>query len=177
MKVRRKKLARGDGLPERFILLDHNLLDSEAFRALSAPAVKVLVIIMRRYNGANNGEISFGVREGEAYGLSRNITAAALEDLQNKGFLVCTRPGHFAVKRLASTWCLTMHKHNGQPATRHFSQWTPPKKQNPVTPAGLTVTPTELSSETKHSVMLHSHAGATVNSFGDASIVLPMGHL
>jgi hypothetical protein len=34
-------------------------------------------------------------------------------DGEAKGFLVCTRAGHFDVKRLARTWRLTMQKHYG----------------------------------------------------------------
>ena len=43
MGKRRRRSRQDNGLPERFIIIDHHLLDSPAFAALSPEAVKLLL--------------------------------------------------------------------------------------------------------------------------------------
>src|SRR5689334_24448008 len=43
-----------------------------------------------RFNGVNNGEITFGVREAEEIGLGKSSTAELFAELVRLGFLVVT---------------------------------------------------------------------------------------
>jgi hypothetical protein len=56
-----KKSRRGK--TERFLGLRHWLLDSPAWLSLPCIARALYVQIAKRYNGANNGRISYSVRE------------------------------------------------------------------------------------------------------------------
>ena len=83
-----------------------------------------------RYNGSNNGRMSYSVREGAAaLNVTKDTIARALKLLQERGFIVCTKVAHFTVKttRDASEWRLTeydddvIHQH----ATKNFMSWQP----------------------------------------------------
>ena len=55
-----KKLKRGVGRSsDRFVMLPHYLIKSQAWRTMPALAKALLLEVWVRYNGANNGEISF----------------------------------------------------------------------------------------------------------------------
>lgn len=46
-----------------FIMLAHAVYDSPQFGSLKPIDVAVLLLVMRKYHGYNNGAIQFGVRE------------------------------------------------------------------------------------------------------------------
>ncbi len=112
----------------RHIRLYHSVTGSEAWRHLSGNGIKVLLALLRIYNGGNNGELFFSDRKGaEESGLSRNTVRRALVELMDKGFIVCTKPGSFKHKQLqAATYRLTwLPWPGGNPAapTRDFEKW------------------------------------------------------
>jgi len=45
-----------------FIMLPHTVYDSPAFAALDPIHITVLLLLMRKHNGHNNGSIALGVR-------------------------------------------------------------------------------------------------------------------
>ena len=64
----------------------------------------------KRYNGSNNGRISYSVREGAAaLHVSKGSVKNWLDVLQERGFVACTKRGAFSLKttRDASEWRLT----------------------------------------------------------------------
>ena len=67
---------------ERFVSLTHDMLKSEAWRLMSPQAKAVYLELCRRFNGRNNGEISYSVREAEHIGLAKSIAARALASLE-----------------------------------------------------------------------------------------------
>ncbi len=73
-------------LGERRITVEHWLLSSAAYVALSNPAKCTLFELMRRYNGNNNGDVLFGGKDGCYIGLSRDRTERALNELDGAGF-------------------------------------------------------------------------------------------
>lgn len=105
-----------------FVMLDHRLLDSAAWQRLGFAAAKLLLLLARRHNGTNNGQIQLGEREAaEAIGAARNTVRTAFLELEQSGFIVATDRGHFNVKiRVATTWRLTFHATAGAPATHDY---------------------------------------------------------
>lgn len=126
----RKPNATGrNGTPARFIKLEHYILNSPAFQSLKGNSVKLLLALWRRHNGSNNGQISYGAREGATIGLSKDQTARAFNELQDKGFLVCTKDASFGTNnRLAREWRLTMEKTETASATKDFMRIDKPRK-------------------------------------------------
>jgi len=109
---------------------------------LSPAERAVLVEVMMRYNGTNNGRIGLGSREaGAACGISKNTAGRALKQLQAKGFVVVMTPSNFNRKnRLAAEYALTEFRNDktGEMATTAFMRWTP-EKQNTVPSQGQSV--------------------------------------
>jgi DNA-binding transcriptional regulator YhcF (GntR family) len=126
----------------RHIRLYHWLLRSEAWQSLSANARAIYIEMATRYNGSNNGQIPFSVRDAANRAhIGKNAADAALTLLQARGFIVATRRGGFNVKtKIATEWRLTEFScavdHSF--ATKDFMRWSP-EKQNTVPKAGRTV--------------------------------------
>ena len=60
----RKKLRRSvGGSTDRFVQIPHYLLKSGAWRTMPDSAKSLLIEVWVRYNGVNNGEISFACSE------------------------------------------------------------------------------------------------------------------
>jgi hypothetical protein len=129
-----RKLSRR-GRTERFIWLRFWLMDSPAWCSLPCNARALYVELARRYNGHNNGRISYGVRQA-ARRLHIGNTAArqAFWFLQDRGFIVCTKKGAFSLKavRDASEWRLTEYASDFPPAhaTKDFMSWRPSEPQS-----------------------------------------------
>jgi hypothetical protein len=110
----------------RFVLLQHWMLKCPAWRTLPSDAKALLLHLWERHNGANNGEISFGVREAEEIGITKTQAARMLLVLVNRGFLKNERDGGFNVgDRKTRTWRLTAEPYRGQKGTNDFMQWSP----------------------------------------------------
>jgi hypothetical protein len=113
----------------RFVALPYYMLNSEAYLSLPGDALKIYVDVAKRYNGVNNGEISYGVREAAEIGISKTVAARMLEILAGRGFLVVTRNSDFRVKsRATRVWRLTNEPYRGTAGTRDFTRWQPPSK-------------------------------------------------
>ena len=106
-------------LSERRIKIEHWLLNSLAYVRLSSAAKCTLFELMRRHDSNNNGDISFGGKDGSYIGLSRDVTERALTELEQVGFLVETAPAK-PRDGIPRKWRLTMYKAKGKPATKDF---------------------------------------------------------
>ena len=115
----------GRSKTDRFVKLDYGLLNSEAWQCLSPRAVKLYISIRKRYNGVNNGEIGFSVREAmQLLGCGPNTASECFHELQTKGFLICRRQSHFDLKtREAREWEITAERRNEHPPSRDFRNW------------------------------------------------------
>jgi hypothetical protein len=104
---------------ERKLAIEHWLLESGAYRGLSNQARCILVELMRRHDGGNNGRISFGGADGSYVGLSRDVSERALTELEHARFIKPTTP---AVPHLRHPrkWHLAMYAADGKPATKDF---------------------------------------------------------
>jgi len=117
---------------ERYLSLRFWLLRSDAWKSLPAISRALYLELAARYNGSNNGRISYSVREGaEALNVTKDTTARYLKILQDRGFIVCTKRGAFSLKttRDASEWRLTEYDSDSPPAhaTKDFMSWQPPE--------------------------------------------------
>lgn len=93
-----------------FTPLRHDLINSAEFIALSVSAKAVLIVLLARYNGYNNGDLSAPQnRAKEIFGLSSRTLKLALDELVDKNFLIITRQGG---KNQCSLYALTCLKLN-----------------------------------------------------------------
>jgi hypothetical protein len=78
----------------RYITLYHDLLNSPAYRALSASAKTLLVDMRLSYNGSNNGNISAVFAELKHRGWRSPATLSkSLYELRSLGFIALTKEG------------------------------------------------------------------------------------
>ena len=126
MARRRRRLnAFGMSGAKRHVRLHHWMLDSPAWNSLSLPARCLLIEIWKRYNGQNNGQISFSHREvAEKLGVGRNQPVKRFRELEEKGFIKANQRGHFNVKGgKATTWRLTAVSCGAKEPTKEFMRW------------------------------------------------------
>ena len=121
---------KGRGKSERYVKLRLWLLDAPAWKSLPANARALYIELARRYNGSNNGRISYSTREaGQSLHISPCTAGRLLRILQGRGFIVCTKRGAFSLKTVkdASEWCLTEYDSDHPPAhaTKNFMRWQP----------------------------------------------------
>ena len=123
---------KGRGKSERYVKLRLWLLDAPAWKSLPANARALYIELARRYNGSNNGRISYSVREAEqALRVSLSTASHLLRILQDRRFIVCTKRGAFSLKTTkdASEWQLTEYDcdHPVAHASKDFMRWRPPE--------------------------------------------------
>jgi DNA-binding transcriptional MocR family regulator len=113
-------------------MLDHHWIRTESYLDLSGLAVKALTLFMDRFNGGNNGEIAYSVRDlAKDLGCTKDTANTRITELINHGFLRCRQPSSFEYKlRLAAQYELTMFPYRDEKATKDFMTWS--KKQNTV---------------------------------------------
>ncbi len=106
------------------------LLDCAAYRHLSCYGRALLVELIYRHNGENNGSIGMSVREAaDRLGVALNTALKALAELQDKGFIRTAKAGSFTHKRRHATeWTLTMFTVGDTKPTKDFMDWKPPEK-------------------------------------------------
>ncbi len=117
----------GRSTTERFLALQHFMLDSRAWLSLSPVARCVFIELARLYNGSNNGRLALSARNAaERVGCSKNTAARAFAELIEKGFIELRSSGHFDRKTPhAAEYRLTMHRcdRSGERASKRFMRW------------------------------------------------------
>lgn len=108
-----------------FLMIDHYVFECPAFRALQVGPRALLLELIRKFNGSNNGQIGFGTREaGPRLNVGKDTVNNYFHALEDAGFIVRQHPGGFNMKdkaaRRASEWRLTWHPSAGQLATKEF---------------------------------------------------------
>jgi hypothetical protein len=139
-KRRHDKKGRSEG-QTRFVQFPYWLLESQAALDLSGTAFKVLVYVLKRFNGTNNGQIGFGARSGcfvrdpktgrlqdVPIGIRPRTMSDALAEIEHRGFLVCTKVSTFDQKRRTKEWRLTWLPADNHPATKEFVTASPIQK-------------------------------------------------
>ena len=112
-------------------MLFRYMQDSQAWKSLGAIPRAVYLDIAKRYFGTNNGRVGYSIRCAVAeLHIGMATAKRALDDLQDRGFIVATKRGAFNVKvRHASEWRLTQYPCNNDLPTKDFMQWTPDKNK------------------------------------------------
>lgn len=136
----------------RYVAFQFYELDCPAFRALSADARALLIEFRKRFNGTNNGAISFSMRDMMAAlnTTGKDRTIHAQRELQAKGFVKITRLASFDTRkqRFATEFILTNEAvpgpgKNSESASKEFMRWkseadnfpimtAPPKNTGPA---------------------------------------------
>jgi biotin operon repressor len=129
--ARKRKLGRGINAKGRSIgegqyaPLPYAMLQSPAWRSLSGAAVKVYLEVRCRFHGANNGNLSLSLDQAaDLLGLGKATVHCAFKELQDKGFVVCTRRGQW-YGRLASLWAVTDKGIGESLPTNAWRRWQP----------------------------------------------------
>lgn len=119
---------RGKEPLDRYFQVHFYMMETAAWKALSAAGRAVYLQVGRRYNGSNNGRIAFSIRDAAAEcNLAKNTGAKALKELIELGFIEKTRHGGLSRKtRMASEWRLTAFRCDltNTPKTCAFMQRT-----------------------------------------------------
>jgi hypothetical protein len=182
------------GSTERFVSLRYWLLESAAWRSLPCNARALYIQIARRYNGANNGRISYSVREAsQELKISKSTALRAFRALRDRGFIVCTKQGAFSWKIVneASEWRLTEYPNDWPPehASKEFMHWQraepdssePPEFRTRVPRRNHTGTEAErcrYPNGTKNVEKgRHRFSGETTNAEKDPSVGTETGHI
>ena len=108
---------------EPFIMLPHAVYDSPEFAELNPIDVAVLLLLIRKHNGHNNGRIALGVREAAAKCRCGKASAQrALARLQQSGLVAITYKGHLVPEigrpDAATKWRLNFVTENKKAATK-----------------------------------------------------------
>lgn len=105
---------------------------TEAWKALSGNAIKLLVYIATFDKGDNNGELFMSERKAAAgTGFDRKTVRKLFRELEEKGFISCTAAGSFKAKRSpAAQWRLTWKSWpaRSQGPTHDYRRWQPREK-------------------------------------------------
>jgi len=122
---------------EQFIKLRYYMLSHPAWLALKPATIKVYLDLHSYFNGHNNGQIQYSLNHGaKRLSLGKHTVKAALAQLIDHGFIVCTKRGYFT-GRQASTWRLTAQTAVGFPATNEWKRFQPPKKPKKIPDIGV----------------------------------------
>lgn len=124
----------------------------------------MLIELIDKYNGHNNGMIGFGNREaGAALNKERDTGWRALSMLMDRGFIVVTSDSTFNQKKLAREWRLTHlpDDRTGHKATKEFMTWGT-EKQKPVAQVRSIVAPVRRQTTETSKKADHSRTHATV---------------
>ncbi len=116
-----------------FIMLRHDIFESQAYRTMKPSARAVLSEIIRRYNGSNNGRISFSVREmAKRINVSHDTAGKAISEVLDRGFIIVTIDSAFNVKnrtarRFALTFETIVNEGNGHKTapSNEWRKWKP----------------------------------------------------
>ncbi len=121
--VNAKGRSKGNG---RFVMLDYMLLDCPAGQSLTPGELAVLIRVMQRYHGENNGRISLSCRDAaKLSNVSKDTASRHIRSLCDKGFMRIRTPSSFGRNgRRATEFYLTMFPtQKGNPAPRDFQRW------------------------------------------------------
>lgn len=113
---------------EPFVKLPHFVLNSAAYFTLTALAQALLVHLIHRHNGNNNGRIGLSHRDGARLcNVNKDTIKRAFDELETKGFIRTSRKGGFNMKdatlQRATEWRLTWLETAEARPTYEFKEW------------------------------------------------------
>lgn len=117
----------------RFVSLYEFEIACPAYRQMTLHGRALLIEFRMIYNGTNNGSIGMSVRRAaDLLNCGKNRAEKALQELQDKGWIVRTGKGSFDQKtgKRSTTWRITNQPIGlgvETPATKEYMRWTPEK--------------------------------------------------
>ena len=98
-----------------FVRIPHSLFDSAEYRGLRPLSRDVLHLLIRRYNGRNNGQISLGAREAaDWFGYGKTVANEAFRELEQAKLIAAVRRGHMVPepgrKNVSTIWRIAFLK-------------------------------------------------------------------
>jgi hypothetical protein len=111
-----------------FVMIEHEILDSPAWKLMSRGAHDLFIALRRRYikKADNNGRIYLSQRDAAAEIDSKTEEVVRwFRELQHYGFIVMVRPGRLGLngKGQAPRWRLTDTPCDGKEPTKDFLRW------------------------------------------------------
>ena len=108
-----------------FLMLENYVFDCPAFRTMKVGPRALLLELIRRHNGSNNGSIALGVRAAaKLLEVSKDTASKYFGVLIERGFIAPARLGGFNMKdpqsRRSTEWRLTWIKTSCTAATKDF---------------------------------------------------------
>ena len=123
---RKRRSKRGRNVEGQYVNLPYSLLNSEAWRTLSGPAIKVFLELRTRFHGGNNGKLHMSLEEAAGLlQLGKATVQRAFEDLQERGLVLRTKRGHWHGRR-ASEWAVGDKGIDGDLPSYAWKRWRPP---------------------------------------------------
>lgn len=123
MAKHRRTMANGRSVPEQFMQLPYSMVQSDAWRSLSGPALKILIELYSRFNGKNNGLLSLSYADAaKKLALGHATIGRAFDELQVKGFVRLIKRGHW-YGRKAAEWAITNKGFQGFNPTNDWKHW------------------------------------------------------
>jgi hypothetical protein len=116
---------------ERFVKLEHWILESEAYRDLAPGPRALLVELISMFNGNNNGDLWLAWRDAALrLNLGTHATAGKyIDELIDHGFIRKNRVGSFNNKtNMATTYILNHLPYRGKPPSKEFMRWRNPDR-------------------------------------------------
>ena len=113
----------------RYIVMLFSMMQSDQYRALSGPALKVLHELTTRFNGLNNGDLSLGLEQAATLLRIGKATASkAFKELEDSGFLRRNVTGSW-IKGHATTYWITFIQNKGEARTNDWQSKVPPARR------------------------------------------------
>jgi hypothetical protein len=131
-KHRRRRFKKGrDDSEGQYVNFSYSFLNSEAWRTLSGPAVKVFLELRTRFHGGNNGKLHMSLDEAAGLlGLGKATVQRAFQELKDRSLLICTKRGQW-YGRQASEWAVFDKGIDGGLPSYKWKQWRPPGPPRP----------------------------------------------
>src|SRR5262245_45942641 len=112
-----------------YMKLEYRMLEHPAFETLSGNGFKLLIYVRKRFDGANNGQISFSTREAATLlRCSKDTAGRAFEELVDHQLLEPITKSAFTWKtrKIATEWRVTFIHMNGRAGTNDYLRFEPP---------------------------------------------------
>ena len=108
-----------------FVMIDRYVFKTDAWKSLTPADKSIYLILLWRYNGANNGRISLSIREAsKESNIAKETARKSFKHLEEKGFIKKRFQGSFSQKeRLASEWELTHVSFGNKLPSKEFTRF------------------------------------------------------